>query len=333
MANDNSENDVATTSREENAHQKLIGQANSNHHKSKTYSYPLDLGLPSVHGDNTPHSNYLILRSMNISNTDRDSFIKARNKLSTNARTSKYKFQDTIQLYMPPLVENIQQDYDTSQQSLIGQFGVEMSKAGITSIKDTADVAKKGGGAVVGTMIRGFLGHFNDSYQQQTGKIASAGVVGSYKGPSRRTQSLNFQFHPKSLPELQEVAAIIKILHLGALPTKQGLFADKEDKSEVKTNIEQGLIVYGVPPLWFLEEVTPLKDTVRYTPRFVFGPAGITSIRMNKTPDQYWKTFQGTAGDSASIEIEIQFTEMFALDQATYENDVISKGGYIGVQG
>lgn len=330
MPTDSTENDIATSSRQiTKQHENRYGAADGKHKTKRTFSYPLDLGLPSIEGDFTAHSNYLILRSMNLHNSNRDTFINTRNDLATNSGNAAYEFLSTIQLYMPALVENIQQEYDNSQQSLIGQFGVEMAENGVTSLKDAGNATKKAAGAVVGTAIRGFLGHFNDAFQQQTGKIASAGIVGSYKGPTRRSQNLNFSFSPKSLPELKEVASIIKLLHLGALPSKQGLF-DPSGKNEAQQNIEQGLITYGMPPLWYLEEVSPLKNVERYTPRFVFGPAGISSIRMNKTPDQYWKTFQGTAGDSATIELELTFTEMFALDQETYANDLDSLDTFIG---
>ncbi len=40
------------------------------------------------------------------------------------------------------------------------------------------------------------------------------------------------------------------------------------------------------------------------------GPAAITNIRMNKTPDQLYETFDQTAGDPVAIDLEITLTEL-----------------------
>ena len=311
--------DVTTTQ------QSITTESTTNKTKN-SYTYPA-----SIDSTDSPHGSFLVMRSMNMSSTNKNKFFETRNRVSTN-QAINYEILSTINIYMPAIVENITQNYEDAQQSLVGQFMNEVATGNISA----GGLASKATGMAIGSAVRGFLGHFNDAYQQQSGKIVSPNLVGSYKGPERRQQSLTFHFNPKNLAELKEVSSIIKELHLGSLPKRGGVPALLDapidsissnagaSSSGIREGIKQGLMTYDIPPIWILEEVKPNSDLIRYTPRFIFGPAGITSIRMNKTPDQYWKTFKDTAGDSASIVLEINFVELFPMDQTTYANDIAS---------
>lgn len=299
---------------------------------SSTMVYP-----PEITSDTTI-SNFLAMRSITMTSANRASYFEARKNFTNNNAATGFETVSTINIYMPPMVESVQQNYDETTQSLLGQFINEM--AHVNSLGELTENLGKGAGMALGAALRTTLGIFSDAYQQQSGKIVSPNIIGAYKGPTRRTQMLIFQFHPKSTAELAIVSNIIKTWYRGSLPKQEGNPVGVQStlnklgvSNSVSSGVSQSLLVYSIPNLWMLEEVSTSADT-RYTPRFIFGPAALTSIRMNKTPDQYWKTFAKTAGDSASIEVELMFTEMFPMDLDTYENDLGSNiTGYTGGNG
>ncbi|WVX87481.1 baseplate tail tube cap [Vibrio phage EniLVp02] len=293
----------------------------------ETLTYP-----PSIISDGV-NSNFLVLRSMRMNSQNRNTYFEARRRFTSNdAQTMGFETEATINLYMPNLVENLSQNYDDAVQSLFGQFVAELGN--VNSLDELGTVASKGAGMMIGTAARSVLGLFNDAYQQQTGRIVTGNMIGAYKGPTRRTQVLVFNFNPKTLAELETVGKIIKAFYKGALPSvRAGLEYGESIVNKMGSageGVRQSLVTYSIPNLWMLEEVSD-SNGVKHIPRFVFGPAAITNLRLNKTPDQYWRTFKNTLADPASIELELTFTEMFPLDRTTYENDISSSvKGYQG---
>lgn len=305
---------------------------------NNTYTYPSNLT-----GEDSHHANFLVMRSMQLLNTGGRSYIEARRNFSQNKNPGA-KVIDTINIYMPSLTETLRQNYDEQQHSLLGQAINEISTTAVEafnngSTQDIGKTAARSGGMLIGSGVRAALGIANDVLQQQTGKIVTPNIVSSYKGPSRRMQTLVFNFYPRSLAELKSVANIIKAVYRGALPgstagdTATGTsgvatsayssILGQSTAGDFQSGFDASMTTYSIPSVWFLEEVSAASyGFSRYTPRFIFGPAGITDIRLNKTPDQYWRTFSGTAGDSAAIELEITFAELFPLDAQTYELDV-----------
>lgn len=302
-----------------------------------SFTYPSHL----LNSDSN-HANFLVMRSMRLLNTAGRSYIEARRQFAQNKNPGA-KVIDTINIYMPNLVETLRQNYDENQHSLLGQAINEISNTVGDAMNNYADTdiaktAARSGGMLVGSVVRGALGIANDALQQQTGKIVTPNIVSSYKGPSRRMQTLVFNFHPRSLAELKTVAGIIKAVYRGALPgsaagdtvsgigsavnnTSGGSILGQSTVEGFQSGFNASMTTYSIPSVWFLEEVSTASYN-RYTPRFIFGPAGITDIRLNKTPDQYWRTFTGTPGDPAAIELEITFAELFPLDIQTYELDI-----------
>lgn len=65
--------------------------------------------------------------------------------------------------------------------------------------------------------------------------------------------------------------------------------------------------------MWYIEERVNQMNSegnARYTPKFAMGPCAITNIRINKSPDQTYDTFAGTAGDPIAIDLEFTATEL-----------------------
>lgn len=321
--------DIQTTTETVKKDRSRLEQRNAG--STNVHTYPADLATAT-----NIHTNFLVMRAIELKSSKNQTFRSSRNAFSSN-KGAVPNVRCTLNLYMPALVENISQNWDSAQHSLLGQFANEVLTEGDKSAIDTV---KSGAGMLIGALARGGLGQFNDALQQQKGLIVSDNIVGSYKGPERRVQNMVFQFHPKNISELEAVANIIKELHLNCLPSFSGsgavgVTAGKVDK-EIQKGINESLVTYSIPPVWLLEEVSDAFSNSRgeyykrHTPRFIFGPAALTNIRMNKTPDQYWRTFKETAGDSASIEIELSFQELFPLDQQTYAAGLTDTQGYTG---
>lgn len=130
----------------------------------------------------------------------------------------------------------------------------------------TSDGVSRGSGMAVSNAGRGVLGSFSDSYQQATGSIITPSIIGSYQGPTRRTQTLVFNFHPKSEEELKEVGSIIKALRFCSLPgignkinlrventitdiVEEASLRDDFDRKQFQADITQGLVEYKAPPV------------------------------------------------------------------------------------
>jgi hypothetical protein len=71
-----------------------------------------------------------------------------------------------------------------------------------------------------------------------------------------------------------------------------------------------------IPHFWFLQEFAADTKAGKVNPSralFKFGPAVLTNVRTNYTPDQYWVLFK--SGDPVYVELELTFSELIALSQ------------------
>lgn len=284
-------------------------------------------------------SNFLVMRRLGLqAGTQYHSYTAFRNNFTTQQSTKDiFKPLSTINVYMPPLTENLQQNYGDQKVSLLAE--TIKTVQGVGRDFDTGDLggsAKSVGngalnvaGMMYGSGISSAASPFNDALTQTSGEVAVSPVAGAFTGPTRRNQTLTFIFAPKTKQELIIVANIIKELYRGALPSRGGALSI-DGGGEFAGGANKFLTSYRVPDVWQLEEVST-SNLERYTPRFIFGPAAITSMRVNKTPDQYWQTFKATAGDPVQMEVEVSFTELMPMTRDMYENDLASSmNGYTG---
>lgn len=303
--------------------------SNTSDSTTSSYCYPLSIKSEDF------SSNFLTLRSLKVKASGRSTYYNIRNNLTTGSSLG-FTTDSIINIYIPPFTESLSQSYDTEKFSMLGKL-VKNAITNGTSMEGLKKTAAQSAGALVGSLTRAAYGEFNDSYEQQEGRIVSNNTIGSYKYPQRRTQTLNFRFAPESLNELKEVANIIKACYLGALPTRYGgddsgigdsftsyLNAASDTTSSTSEETE-GLVTYEIPDVWVIEEVSN-SSYDRYTPPFVFGPAGLSNISLNRTPDQYWHSFKQTAGDPPVIELSLTFVELFAIDKKVYKNDIVEAG-------
>ncbi|OBS98258.1 hypothetical protein A9259_07315 [Vibrio cyclitrophicus] len=268
--------------------------------------------------------------------TDMRSSFTAQTKESEAATKIPQELMATIALYAPNIVEEVSHEFDKTSTSVMSDFLADMAQvAGSDSVQQGVEKGKKaaktGVGATVAQIQRSFIQKSAAGQLKQDSKVLADNVaVSAYKGTAQRSQTVVYIFNPKSLGELKEVGNIIKTFYKLSLPVKGAI--DNVVGFEGNTAAMDGFKKYATmlktPPVWMIEEVTD-SSAPRYTPRFVFGPAGITNVKLNRTPDQYWRTFRETAGDSSGIELEITFTELIPLDRAMYLRDIGSvQSGY-----
>lgn len=215
-----------------------------------------------------------------------------------------------IQLYVPNMVETLNHSYEAKEAgfmqdilnaiapSLQGAFN-EINNSNYEGALDHGVNAAKGAGGVVVSKVdeltrRAML----ETNTQTTGKIMGERNIVLFKGTAPRTQTFTFYLTPRNKNELVSIANIIKTFYIHS---SASVSEDLENLSSV---------IYQVPPLWFVEERTKNSSGPRFTPKFQMGPAAITSIRMNKSPEQVYQTLSGTSGDSRSIEFELTLTEL-----------------------
>jgi len=207
-------------------------------------------------------------------------------------------------------------------RSAVGDTVADASQATWDSIRGTA--------AGVGTSIQGKTAKLiNEAtasgVQQTTGRAYITPSAAMYKGTTTRTQAFNFKFNPRNKNDLEEMAQIIYNFHYFSLPTwtkpSTRFFAGIQGFDEAAYKA-YGSTYYEVPKLWYINEMfgsTDSKNAKRWTPRFIFGPAAITNIEYNMTPDEFSKTLKNTASDPAAVDISITFTELIPLDSQMYD--------------
>ena len=245
-----------------------------------------------------------------------------------------------IYLYKPLMTTKLTHMYEGVSSSIIaemykGWVGALDSLSSATEnpskVTETRDTGDKILGALagLGTSLQSkFASLINEStasaLQQTSGQVYTTPSASMYKGTNVRTQAFNFKFNPRNKNDLEEMAQIIYNFHYFSLPTwskpnERALkYIQSLDESIYKT---AGATYYDTPKLWFINEMfgsTEGKNAKRWTPRFIFGPAAITNIEYNMTPDEFSKTLKNTAADPASVDMSITFTELIPMDSQMY---------------
>lgn len=241
------------------------------------------LKYPSARGDLEPGLSSFL--NFNVVENVRQTFRRDRStSFGTNAQHVK-----TIELYMPSIVENLQNDYTADKIGFIGNIlggeGLSDSakQAAISKMEDT--VRSMGGLAA-----QAALGQKN---------VAQTSTV-FYERTNTRTMPFIYTFEPRSQQDVKNVIEIINTFRKYALPSIE------DDVSKF-------------PKFWAIEE--KLYDTDELSSRqlqlFKFGPAALVSVRTSWSPEQIWRVFK--SGDPMHIELELQFQELYILSQQDIE--------------
>lgn len=241
------------------------------------------LRFPSARGDIEPGLTSFL--NFNVVQNVRQTYRRDR---STSFGTTA-KHVKTIELYMPSLVENLQNDYTVDKIGFMGNIlgGENLTdsavQAGITALEN--EVRSMGG---LGAQAA--LGYKN---------IAQTSTV-FYERTGTRTMPFIYTFEPRNEQDVANVIEIIDTFRKFSLPSIEG-------------------DISRFPKFWAIEEVIydPEQNSQRQKKPFKFGPAALISVRTNWTPEQIWKTFK--TGDPFQIEMELQFQEIYILSQQDIE--------------
>ncbi|AUJ37446.1 baseplate tail-tube junction protein [Vibrio vulnificus] len=283
--------------------------------------YPL-----TVINEEDRHSSYLVFYAIEtVGQALSNHSIEARAQAAVTGGF-KERTKAVIQLYMPNMVENVSHNYDSSD----GGFVQDLMTNGMFKGATGMDKVVNSSSALIDTTIEHLNVAFGKVSQrfnaQDTGKVLGSRAAAMYNSSAPRQHTFFFQLRPRNLAELKEVGQILKCFMVNSAATLQGGASFNEtfgqDFSVGVADISgKGFTVLQTPPVWFIEErVNKKNSNIRYTPKFAFGPAGISNIRINKTPDQVYETFNRTAGDSIAIDLELTFTEFRPQFSAYYEN-------------
>lgn len=287
--------------------------------QSKTVSFPSTVGVDT----DDSHINYLVfnavqpmtegmdMRSSSLRNR-RNAFIRAsntgdRSKLKEN--TLAY-----IQLYMPSLTEELGHSYEKSESGFLADVANQIGKfqSGERDFTNTDDLMSAGGsiGESALEAIKSMgAGAVKSQLAQTEGRIFGEKSTSVYQETNLRTQQFNFRLIPK---DLQELKAVGKIIHYFRKYSSAKLLSDTYKDETSYNTIE-------VPPIWYIEERVRDKELPRYIPKFNFGPAIITNVNVNKTPEDLYKYFDKTGGDPTSVEIQLSFQELIPVYQQYWE--------------
>jgi hypothetical protein len=272
-------------------------------------------------GEEDRHSSYLVFYAVQPLGTS-DLRHQSIDKRASNSVDGNFNevTKAVIQLYMPNMNENIAHNYETDDgggiisdfltnyktSSQAGESFVSSIGAGLGSTLDRMSVA--------GETLR------QDYNTKATGKLLGSREAHMYRSSAPRQQTFNFQLRPRNVKELKHVGNILRTFMVYSA-------ASKTEREVLIDNVSQSYSALEMPHLWFVEErfnQTANRAVNRFTPKFAMGPAAITNIRMNKTPDQLYETFDQTAGDPIAIDLEITLTELRPIFREYYEK--LTKG-------
>lgn len=195
----------------------------------------------------------------------------------------KYKTIGTVFLYMPELDVAYSQNFTDDGRGLLWQLNnAVMQAGGYGKIAGEGGVAalKTLGGAVANST--GLVKDFADAVKNQHNSA-------NFTGTQLRRQKFVFDLRPRDINELKQIAGLLQFF-----------------KANSATTLNDGDYM-RIPSRWVIEEI-PSPKAKRIIPPFRFGPAFLTNVHIDYTPDGSWKKF-GT-GDPIAMTLTLEFMEM-----------------------
>lgn len=230
-----------------------------------------------------------------------------------------------IQLHMPAMNENVSHNYADGDTTILNDM-VESYRIGKNTAGSGFDKMAAGFGAMgergMDRLSQDLTG--GGSVAKETGKIQKQRNSLLYNGTALRTQTFSYVMRPRSVAELKHVGEIIHAFRLFSAGTRGRMNAVKEVVGDYES-----FGTVEAPPIWFVEE--RINDTTRprHIDKFMFGPAAITAVNVNKTPEQLYQTIAGTGGDPVEVVLEITMQEMIPTYSDFWRN---TRAGVNGIQ-
>ncbi|URC15353.1 baseplate wedge subunit [Paraglaciecola Antarctic GD virus 1] len=309
-----------------------------NNDYTKPVSYPLDVETSTA---NTSFLSFYAIKPFsyfemqgekdgqanggaNSAKTVSDNWLKYKAE-SVNSKFDGGEETDTIiNLYMPNLLVNTAHTYNDTTMS----WAKNVSDGIDATVKGYNDGGKgiDGAGAAVEELVKGGLATLQKNvlslfdsatggaFEQATGNVVNPKATTLYKGTALRQQTFTFQFKPSNEAEVIATHQIIKRF--------RGFSSASISGSVNVTGVEKKSDFLKIPSFWYLEEQLATTKSGYATPNrdlFRFGPAVLTNVRTNYTPDQYWIMFK--SGDPVYVELELQFSELLALTREDIMNE------------
>lgn len=265
---------------------------------------------------------------------NRDSILKGSAKSIGNIFKNKINQTALANIFLPP------------QKTVVEQHNFSYSEG-----KDgwLTTLQQKGFGGVVGSSVYGIIEDLTGGYMQETyGEAVDKRTKLMFNDAEPRQLIYLNTFTFRNINDLiafAEIYFLFTYLAYPSLSNSGGKMGDKvreivnNMKSKVDDFLGKGVgdnqaILNGleaitdfqvikVPPVWKIQTFTKHSTQLsagnmkvnagNILPSSTFGPAVITSIRFNKTPNSVFNTFRAFPNDPISVEMEITFKELFAL--------------------
>ncbi|MGL5580736.1 MAG: baseplate tail-tube junction protein [Cetobacterium sp.] len=277
-----------------------------------TASYPLSINDIDTTTGQHIHSSSLIFhitRPMDGGNltgkslkSKQDGFLKSPQTAATLGM---------IQMHMPAMVENVSHNYasgdTTVLNDLVDSVRVAQSKGG-DSLEKFFNGSKAMAERTMGRIVQSDTA--NQSVVMETGEITKQRSSLLYNGTALRTHTFSYSLRPRSVAELKHVGEIIYMFRMFSSGSR-GVMSWLKKMELTRDGFDYDTFgVVEAPPIWFVEERVNNPMQHRSIDKFMFGPAVVTGVRVNKTPDQIYQTIAKTGGDPVEVELEITMQEM-----------------------
>lgn len=208
-----------------------------------------------------------------------------RSEIFGNYKKMKSKNIGSVFLYMPELETSYTQNYTDDGRGLLWVINnAVQNNGGYNKFfgKDVLSAVGKDVGAY--ELNKHAPNVMKDFYRQVWNQHNSANFTGTHL----RRQKFSFDLRPRNPDELAQIAGMIKFF-----------------KENSATSL-QGDTWLRVPSRWYIEEMSN-QNSSRVIPLFRFGPAFLTNVDVDYTPDGSWKTFE--SGDPIAIKLHLEFME------------------------
>lgn len=267
--------------------QSVLGGDNWTSKTGGTYKFPLTL-------DDSQHTSRLVFNATDaIVSNDGDA---GRSKVFGNRKYLKYQTIGSVFLYMPEIETSYVQNYNDDGRSLLWQLNnAVMTNGGYDHLIGSGGEAmiKTLGGEIANRVAPGVVKDFFQSVKNQHN-------AANFTGTQLRKQKFKYELRPRNEAEMKQIAGLIRFF-----------------KANSATSLQQGDFI-RVPSRWVIEEMVSPSKGNRYIPPFRFGPAFLTEVSVDYTPDGSWKTFE--SGDPIAVTLELEFMEITIVTREDIQN-------------
>lgn len=249
------------------------------------WKYPATLQTPQ-------HTSRLVFTATNAVGGDEPD--SGRAKAFGNWKHMKFRDIGSVFMYMPKIQQSYTQNYSDDGRGLLWQMWNQIQANGGMGnlIGDAGAAALKTATAQgLNTVAPGIVRDFSQTVKNQH-------MSSHFTGTALRQQKFDFELRPRNMDELVQIAGLLQFF-----------------KANSATSLSAGDTM-GTPSRWIIEELC-VDRAARVIEPFRFGPAYLTNVQIDKTPDGAWKTF--SSGDPIAINLTLEFMEITIVTREDIE--------------